>query len=63
MINHQQNYLLLLDEADFFVAHDAFVVEDFLHALLEHLQEESCSTAIDQNFSSCPIGHPAFCHK
>ena len=35
----------------------AFLQEDFL------LHFEICSTAIDQNFSSCPDGQPAFCHK
>lgn len=38
-----------------------FLQADFLEFDLE--QEESCSTAIDQNFSSCPDGQPAFCHK
>jgi len=65
--NYQYNYLLLLDEADFLAEVDVFdlvVEEDFLHELLEHEQEEDhCSTAIDQNFSSWPIGQPAFCHK
>ena len=48
------DYLLFV-VADFFVVVDAFfvvVVEDFLHVLFVHLQEDICSTAIDQNFSS-----------
>ena len=63
-------YLLLLEATDFF-ADDVFEVVDFadveqhfLDELFEHEQEdESCSTAIDQNFSSWPHGQPAFCHK
>lgn len=61
-----KNYFLLLDVVDFLVEHDDFevVVDDFLQELLEHPQEEDhCSTAIDQNFSSWPIGQPAFCHR
>ena len=59
----KKNYLLLFlaEEvfeavADFvvadFVAVVFFVEEDFLQPPFEHLQEEICSTAIDQNFSS-----------
>ena len=54
------DFLLVLDfkehlEADFEV--DFLVQED----LLQHW--ESCSTAIDQKYSSLPCGQPAFCHK
>jgi hypothetical protein len=52
----QDFFVLVLDEeheeeADFLQLQD----------LLEH--EEYWATAIDQNFSSCPLGQPAFCHK
>lgn len=39
----------------------AFLQQDFFAVDLE--QQDNCSTAIDQNFSSCPLGQPAFCHK
>lgn len=60
---------MLLDATDFFAEDVLEVVDladdeqDFLDELFEHLQEEICSTAIDQNFSSWPHGQPAFCHK
>jgi len=49
-----ENYFLLLEVVVFLAELDFEVVEeDFLHELLEHPQEEDhCSTAIDQNFSS-----------
>lgn len=40
-----------------------FLQQDFLAVDFEQEQFANCSTAIDQNFSSCPLGQPAFCHK
>jgi hypothetical protein len=40
-----------------------FLQQDFLAVDFEQEQFANCSIAIDQNFSSCPLGQPAFCHK
>jgi len=40
-----------------------FLQQDFLAVDFEQEQFAYCSKAIDQNFSSCPLGQPAFCHK
>lgn len=48
---------------DFFVLEAFFAHEDEAFFVQEDLQHflESCSTAIDQKYSSCPKGQPAFC--
>lgn len=48
-------------EEDELEEHD-FLQQDFL-LVEEQEYDEYCSKAIDQNFSSCPLGQPAFCHK
>ena len=68
----QMYYFLLLDfvlfEAVAFFVEDELVEQDFLQQDFLDVDEEQekfayCSKAIDQNFSSCPLGQPAFCHK
>ena len=58
---------MLLEVVVFFEEDEELVEQDFLQQdfLLDVEQEQFayCSKAIDQNFSSCPLGQPAFCHK
>ena len=65
-------FLFLQSENSNYFLEDFFVEEEVLLAQLEELfledeelflqeQEESCSTAIAQKYSSWPFGQPAFC--